>query len=288
MPAPPLDPLLAARLADVGLDAASFGDPAEAWCRLHEHFGRRATLIDRYALEAAYRGVRPEQLDRVERTRLTREVLAMQYPGIQFTAVSGRPVADPVEVVRYSDEWVASFVAWRKRLDEALSETAVRIEHVGSTAVPGLAAKPIVDIQVSVTDVEDERAYVPAIEGLGVSLRFREPGHRYFRRSGAQPRTVQIHVCNAGGEWERAHFLFRDYLCAEREARDAYARLKQKLADSFRDDRLAYNEGKTGFILDMLSDAEAWARRTGWAPPAQPPLTHERSRNCQREPTPGA
>ncbi len=59
---------------------------------------------------------------------------------------------------------------------------------------------------------------------------------------------------------------------ADREARDAYARLKQDLADRYRDDRLAYNEGKTGFILDMLSEAEAWATATGWAvPPAQMP-----------------
>jgi GrpB-like predicted nucleotidyltransferase (UPF0157 family) len=83
---------------------------------------------------------------------------------------------------------------------------------------------------------------------------------------------VQIHVCRAGGEWEREHLLFRDYLRADREARDAYARLKQNLADRYRDDRLAYNEGKTGFILDMLSEAEAWATATGWAvPPAQMP-----------------
>jgi GrpB-like predicted nucleotidyltransferase (UPF0157 family) len=114
--------------------------------------------------------------------------------------------------------------------------------------------------------VDDEDAYVSAIEGLGVSLRFREPGHRYFRPAGDRPRTVQIHVCNAGGEWEREHLLFRDYLRADPEVRDAYQRLKHDLADRYRDDRLAYNEGKTGFILDMLEDARAWAQRTGWTP----------------------
>jgi GrpB-like predicted nucleotidyltransferase (UPF0157 family) len=196
---------------------------------------------------------------------LTREVLSVQYPGIEFTAASGRPVADPVDVVPYSPEWPDAFEAWRRRLSEALGEAAARIEHVGSTAAAGLDAKPIIDIQVSVVDAEDEGAYVSAIEALGVSLRFREPGHRYFRPAGDRPRTVQIHVCNAGGEWEREHLLFRDYLRADQEARDAYARLKQDLADRYRDDRLAYNEGKTGFILDMLSDAEAWAKETGWA-----------------------
>ena len=264
-----LDSLLADRLKEVGLDPANFGDPQQAWQRLHDRFGRRATLIDRYALEAAGRGVRPEHLDRDARARLTSEVLSVQYPGIEFTAASGRPVADPVDVVPYNGDWPDAFEVWRRRLVGALGETAVRIEHVGSTAVPGLEAKPIVDIQVSVVDVDDEDAYAPAIEALHVSLRFRETGHRYFRPAGDQPRTVQIHVCNAGGEWEREHLLFRDYVRADPQARAAYAQLKQDLADRYRDDRLAYNEGKTGFILDMLGEAETWANATGWTlPPA--------------------
>lgn len=250
-----LDSLLAERLEEVGLDPGGFGDPQQAWQRLHDRFGRRATLIDRYELEAATRGIPPEQLDRNARARLTREVVSVQYPGIEFTGTSGRSVVDPVDVVPYSSDWPNAFEAWRGRLAEALGDSAVRIEHVGSTAVPGLEAKPIIDIQVSVVDVEHEGTYVTAIESLGVSLRFREPGHRYFRPVGNEPRTVQIHVCNAGGEWEREHLLFRDYLRTAPEARAAYARLKHELADRYRDDRLAYNEGKTGFVLDMLEEA---------------------------------
>lgn len=264
--AQPLDPALAERLADVGLDPADFGDPRRAWQRLHDRFGRRVTLVDRYALEAAGRGVAPDQLDREERARLTREVLAVQYPGLEFTTTSERGVSDPVEVSAYNDGWPKAFDAWGTRLAEALGEAAVRIDHVGSTAVPGLEAKPIVDLQVSVEDVDDEARYVPAIEALGVSLRFREPGHRYFRPAGDLPRTVQIHVCDAGGAWERDHLLFRDYLRADGEARDSYARLKRELAERYRDDRLAYNEGKTRFILDALDEAREWAERTGWTP----------------------
>jgi GrpB-like predicted nucleotidyltransferase (UPF0157 family) len=260
----PLDPSLVSRLEEIGLDPAEFGDPHEAWRRLHDRFGRRASLIDRYALEAAARGVLPEQLSQDERARLTREVLSIQYPEMAFTAASGRPVSDPVAVVPYADECAISFEAWRQRLSGALGRSVVRIEHVGSTAVPGLEAKPIIDIQVSVVDVDDEAAYVPAIEALGVSLRFREPGHRYFRLAGDRPRTVQIHVCEAGGEWEREHLLFRDFLRAHPQARDAYARLKRDLAERYRDDRLAYNEGKTGFILDTLDQAISWAKRSGW------------------------
>ena len=270
----PLDSSLADRLDQVGLDPADFGDPQQAWQLLHDRFGRRATLIDRYALEAARRGVRPEDLDRDQRARLTREVLSVQYPGMEFTAASGPVLADPIEVAPYSDEWADTFAVWARRLSKALGEAAVRIEHVGSTAVVGLAAKAIIDIQVSVADVEDEDAYVSAIEALGVSLRLREPGHRYFRPVGDRARIVHIHVCNAGSEWERQHLLFRDYLRANRKARDAYARLKQELGDRYRDDRIAYNEGKTGFILDLTSDAETWAKRSGWTlPPSEIPGT---------------
>jgi GrpB-like predicted nucleotidyltransferase (UPF0157 family) len=266
VPADHLEPSLARRLSDVGLDPRDLGDPRDAWQRLHDRFGRRVTLVDRYALEAASRGIRPDQLDPDDRARLTREVLAVQYPGMEFTPTSGRRVQDPVEVVPYREEWAEGFRAWRERLSEALGDTAVRIDHVGSTALRGLDAKPVVDIQISVGDVEDEDRYVPAIEGLGIALRFREPRHRYFRPSGDLPRSVQIHVCEAGGEWEREHLLFRDFLRANPEARDAYARLKRELADWYRDDRIAYNEGKTGFILDTLDEARAWAERIGWTP----------------------
>jgi len=105
-----------------------------------------------------------------------------------------------------------------------------------------------------------------AIEASGVALRSRESGHRYFRPDGDRPRDVQIHVCEEGGQWEREHLLFRDFLKADAEARGRYARLKLELAARYRDDRLAYNEAKTGFILDALGAGETWAARVGWSP----------------------
>ena len=149
------------------------------------------------------------------------------------------------------------------RLREQLPGSG-RIHHIGSTAVLGLAAKPVIDILVAVRDAEDEDAYVPAIEAVGVALRSREPGHRYFRPAGVRPRDVQIHVCDLDSDWEREHVLFRDYLRDDVSVREAYARLKLKLAERYRDDRLAYNDAKTGFVLDALADAERWAVRVGW------------------------
>lgn len=262
MPPPTrLDPPLAERLRTIGLDPTAFGDPGDAWRRLHERFGPRVTLIDRYALEAAHHGVRPDQLDADARARLQAETLRAQLPGIEWTTDSER--ADgAIQVAPYDGLWPMRFGEWRAWLAEALGSTAIRIEHVGSTAVAGLASKPIVDIQVSVADPEDEEAYVPPLERAGLQLRAREPGHRYFRPPAHRPRHVHVHVCAAGSAWERDHLLFRDYLRAHPGTRDAYAELKKRLAERYPDDRLAYTDAKSVFILDVMDEAGAWAART--------------------------
>lgn len=258
-----VDPILADRLWSVGLDPAAFGDPGDAWRRLHERFGPRVTLIDRYALEAAHRGIHPDQLEADTRTRLRAATLRAQFPDMEFTTGSER-TDGTIEVAAYDDRWPARFVEWRSRLSAALGAAAIRIEHVGSTAVPGLAAKPIIDIQVSVASADDEATYVPAVEGAGARLRAREPGHRYFRPPADRPREVHVHVCEAGSAWERNHLLFRDYLRARPAARDAYAELKGELTVRYPDDRLAYTDAKSAFILDALEAAGEWAAQAGW------------------------
>ena len=125
----------------------------------------------------------------------------------------------------------------------------------GSTSVPGLLAKPTVDIQVSVTDVSDEDSYVPALAAIGLQLRSRDDFHRYFRPFAGQPREVHVHVCAAGSAWEREHLLFRNYLRDHPEARDAYADAKRKALEVWSDDRLAYTEAKGEAILDILDAA---------------------------------
>jgi len=249
------------RLVEAGVDPDRPGDPAEAWRRLAEVFGLRATLLDRYALEAEARGWAVEDLPAADRGHLAEEVLQFRDP--QFR-LSGSSRGDPVEVVPYDPAWAEVFARWRQRLSVALGPVAVRIEHMGSTAVPGLAAKPVVDIMVCVPDVEDEAAFLSAIEGLGVPLRSRETAHRYFRPAPPHPREVQIHVWEAGSAEERVNLLFRDYLRADPVARDAYSATKTEAARRYRDDRSAYNEAKSGHILDALAAAERWAEATGW------------------------
>jgi GrpB-like predicted nucleotidyltransferase (UPF0157 family) len=173
---------------------------------------------------------------------------------------------EPIAIAEYDPAWPVRFAEMRDHLAYALGVTALRIDHVGSTAVPGLAAKPIVDIQVSVPDVDDERAYRSAIESATFGLRYREPGHRYFRPPPGLPRLWQVHVCTIGSEWERVHLLFRDYLRAHPRRAAAYAALKWRLAGEHLADRIAYTDAKEPLIKSALRQAEEWALRTGWQP----------------------
>jgi GrpB protein len=207
---PDLDDLLRARLRAAGVDLpALFGrdlDPWQVWLFLREHLGRRATLVDLYELEAASRGMRPEELTAADREHLKvisrrarrRFVQAEVLPG------SARP-GDPHEVTSYDHAWQEGFAIWRDRLTAVLGAAATRIDHVGSTAVPGLAAKPVIDIQVSVPDVADERSYLPLLESAGLILRLRETGHLFLWPPPAAPRDVHVHVCASGSSWERIH-----------------------------------------------------------------------------------
>lgn len=154
------------------------------------------------------------------------------------------------------DGWPRRFAAERTRIAAALGAVAIRIDHIGSTAVPGLSAKPIVDIDVSVPDVEDEAAYVPLLGAAGYELRVREPGHRMLR---TPARDVHVHVCTTGSDWERRHLLFRDRLRRDTADREAYATLKRELATREWPDMNAYADAKGPLIDAILARAEASA-----------------------------
>ena len=214
-PAAPVREAAARTLAD-RLAAAEIGDrtdPVHAWRRLREVEGRRATLIDLYQLVAESQGMTAHQLPREQRRRLAEFAVADIWPGFTITIDSDRQ-HDPIEVVNYDPAWPGCYEQWRERLASALGTAGVRTEHVGSTAVPGLPAKPVIDIQISVADLRDEARYAPQLEAAGVQLRSRDELHRYFRPFPGRPREVHVHVCEAGSTWEREHLLFRDYLRA--------------------------------------------------------------------------
>jgi GrpB-like predicted nucleotidyltransferase (UPF0157 family) len=251
-----LTPGLSERLSLAGISAGA--DPVTTWIRLHEVEGPRATVIDLYWLVSEPRGLEPQQLPLEERKRLSHAIAPVVWPGFQVTDGSAR--LDPIEVVAYDKEWPARFASWRDRIASALGGVALRIDHIGSTSVPGLAAKPIVDIQISVADISDEEGYVPPLQGLGVQLRSRDDLHRYFRPFADRPREVHVHVCPAASEWERRHLLFRDHLRANPAAREVYEEAKREAARVWMDDAWAYTDAKSEVILNIMEDAERWAK----------------------------
>lgn len=167
----------------------------------------------------------------------------------------------------YSEEWPEQFARTAAELREALGDLAVRIDHIGSTAVPGLAAKPIIDLQVSVAALDPVDAYRERIESCGFAWRADNPEltKRYFREVPPRPRT-HLHVRRAGTFSEQFALLFRDYLRVHDHRADAYARLKHHLAELLITDRQAYVAAKEPFIWDTIRLADQWTQETGWEP----------------------
>lgn len=136
----------------------------------------------------------------------------------------------PIELLEYDPAWPRLFEREAERIAGALGERALRIEHVGSTAVPGLAAKPVIDILLVVADSADEKAYATALEAAGYVLRIREPDwyeHRVFK---GPDTNVNLHVLSPGCPEIERMLLFRDRLRSDRGSRELYERTKRELA----------------------------------------------------------
>ncbi len=162
--------------------------------------------------------------------------------------------SDPAWPVRAAHELV--------RIADALGPVAVRVAHVGSTAVPGLAAKPVLDLLVAVAALEPRAAYVAPLERLGYRYAAdpASPDRRFFARPPERPRTHHVHVCAAGGEVEHRHLAVRDLLRADPAEAAAYAQVKRAVAARHPLDRLAYAAGKEAHVVALEARALAWAR----------------------------
>jgi GrpB-like predicted nucleotidyltransferase (UPF0157 family) len=170
---------------------------------------------------------------------------------------------DPaVLIADYDPDWAALADAELRRMEEALGELAVRLEHVGSTAVPGLAAKPILDLQLSVDAIEPRERYVEPLEGLGYLFvpAPESPDYHLFAKPPQRPRTHHLHVCEAGSEHEFRHLAVRDFLRAHADEATRYAALKRQVVARHPQDRLAYIEGKDDYVRALEERAVAWAR----------------------------
>jgi GrpB-like predicted nucleotidyltransferase (UPF0157 family) len=166
----------------------------------------------------------------------------------------GGPEARHVVLAEHDPWWAARYQRERERIVAALGARALRVDHIGSTSVPGLAAKPIIDIDLSVADVEDEAAYVPDLERAGYVLRVREPGHRMLRTPDLD---VHLHVCALGSDWERRHRIFRDWLRNHPDDRQLYEDVKRSLADRTWSDMNDYADAKSDVVAAIMRRATA-------------------------------
>ena len=173
------------------------------------------------------------------------------------TGMIGGAEKREIKIVEYDPDWPKRFEAHAKVIADALGGSALLIEHIGSTSVPGLAAKPIIDILVVVADSADESAYLPQLEAAGYVLRVREPDwneHRMFR---TPEHDVHVHVYSAGCPEIERNLTFRDRLRRNTDDRDRYERTKRELAAKEWPDMNAYADAKTEVIESILAASKA-------------------------------
>lgn len=174
--------------------------------------------------------------------------------------LSGDHAGSPVRIVDYDPRWPELFQQQSVKIRAALGDRAFEIEHVGSTSVPGLAAKPVVDVLLAVANSADEPAYLPALESAGYFLRHREPHWHEHRMLKGSDNTVNLHVFSAGCPEIARMLLFRNWLRANAADRDLYARTKISLASRNWQNVQQYADAKTGVVEEILSHARARQR----------------------------
>jgi GrpB-like predicted nucleotidyltransferase (UPF0157 family) len=168
-----------------------------------------------------------------------------------------QPLTGLIEIREYDPEWPRLYEREEARIRGALGDRVVRIAHVGSTSVPGLPAKPIIDIALEVPDSADEPAYVPDMEAAGYVLRIREPEwfeHRLFK---GPDTNVNLHVFTAGSDEFDRMVLFRDHLRRDEADRELYLRTKRELAARDWKYVQQYADAKTGVVQEILARVEA-------------------------------
>ena len=157
-----------------------------------------------------------------------------------------------VKLEAHTEIWQQLFVEEATRIREAIGEYVTAIEHVGSTSIDGIAAKPIIDMAIGLKNLADGEKCVVPLENVGYEYRgeYGIAGRFYFVKG--EPRTHHLHMVSADSDFWRSHLLFRDYLRAHSSVAKEYERLKIDLAEKFPDNRDAYLEGKSVFIENVL------------------------------------
>jgi GrpB-like predicted nucleotidyltransferase (UPF0157 family) len=162
-----------------------------------------------------------------------------------------------VRLAPHAAEWSALYEEEKNRLEEILSGLPAVFEHVGSTAIAGLEAKPIIDVALGIPSQDDLAVYIRRLEPHGYNDRGTLPGEdRLLAKGPEECRTHYVHIVEFGGKKWQEYILFRDYMRSHPEARKEYAGLKEVLADQYADEREKYTAGKHDFIQHILELAK--------------------------------
>jgi GrpB-like predicted nucleotidyltransferase (UPF0157 family) len=175
-------------------------------------------------------------------------------PDVTATELVGGPEAVAVTLHNYDGRWPAVYLEHESRIRDALAPSIATIEHIGSTSVPGLAAKPIVDIVVAVADITTEEDYLDQLIAAGYELRVREPGHRMVR---TPARDVHLHLYEHGASAVGEYLLLRDHLRLDASDRELYESTKKSLLSRSWHDMNAYADAKSDVISSIKERARA-------------------------------
>jgi GrpB-like predicted nucleotidyltransferase (UPF0157 family) len=173
----------------------------------------------------------------------------------EFKRITASPMASAsYRIAEYDKDWPAQFEQEKARVVSALGIDEGCVVHVGSTSVPGLAAKPIIDMMVGIPAVEEAGRRVTLLEDIGYEHRGETvPGTLYIRKE--TPRRYNLHLTEHRGVFWEDHLLFRDHLRAHSDSRERYETLKRELMSRLAADPPAYNDGKSDFIRATMADA---------------------------------
>jgi GrpB-like predicted nucleotidyltransferase (UPF0157 family) len=177
---------------------------------------------------------------------------------MQAAHVGGMRVHNaPIQLIDYSTEWPALFVREANRVRATLGARVLMLEHVGSTSIPGLAAKPIIDMILAVADSVDEPAYVPAMESAGYVLHIREPEWHQHRLFKGPDTNINLHVYSFGCPETDKMLMFRDWLRSNDADRELYERTKRELAKQTWKYVQNYADAKTSVVEEIIARASA-------------------------------
>ncbi|KAF5964151.1 hypothetical protein FBULB1_12938 [Fusarium bulbicola] len=187
------------------------------------------------------------------------ELLRDYDDGAPIERIACRKYKHPIAIVEPDPTWPELFTRAKARIESALGDTAISINHVGSTSVPGLPAKAVIDIDLTVKDLNDEASYVQALEDVGFHFLLREPGwhgHRFFCDS--EPVPTNLHVWGPGCPEVVRHKIFADWLRQNEDDKKAYENIKREAAKASvenGEDVMEYNNRKQNVIRDILQRA---------------------------------